>query len=76
MDTSTMSVMYLVAVILAIVLLVCWIVLPFAVIGTKPLLRDLLHEQRRTNELLTKQLALGQTPAPAHQPPPGPGRQT
>jgi len=44
----------LVAVIFGIVLLICWIVLPFAVIGTKGLLRDLLHEQRRTNELLAK----------------------
>lgn len=40
------------AVIFGIVLLICWIVLPFALIGTKPLLRQLLSEQRKTNELL------------------------
>jgi len=41
-----------VAVIFGIVLLICWIVLPFALIGTKPLLRQLISEQRKTNELL------------------------
>jgi hypothetical protein len=35
-----------------IVLVVCWIILPFAILGTKPLLRDLLREQKRSNELL------------------------
>lgn len=38
----------------AIVLLVVWIVLPFGVLGTKPLLRQLLAEQRRTNALLER----------------------
>jgi threonine/homoserine/homoserine lactone efflux protein len=42
----------LVLVVVGIVLTICWIILPFAVIGTKPLLRQLLAEQRRTNELL------------------------
>lgn len=46
--------MYLGLVIIAFVLLVCWIVLPFAVLGTKPLLRELIREQKRTNELLAK----------------------
>lgn len=36
----------------ALVLLVVWIVLPFAVMGTKDLLRDLLREAKRTNQLL------------------------
>jgi hypothetical protein len=40
--------------ILGIVLLIGWILLPFAVIGTKPILEALLREQRRTNELLEK----------------------
>ena len=35
------------------VLVIVWIVLPFAVFGTKPLLRAVLREQQRTNELLT-----------------------
>jgi uncharacterized membrane protein len=42
----------LVAFLFLVVLVIAWIVMPFAIIGTKPLLRDLLSEQRRTNELL------------------------
>lgn len=42
----------LVVVVLALILVVCWIILPFAIIGTKPLLRQLLAEQRKTNDLL------------------------
>lgn len=37
-----------------VVLVIVWIILPFAVIGTKPLLRRILHEQQRTNELLNR----------------------
>jgi hypothetical protein len=37
-----------------IVLVVCWIILPFAVIGTKPLLRQILAEHQRTNDLLNR----------------------
>ena len=32
---------------------VLWILVPFAVFGIKPLLRQLLEEQRRTNQLLS-----------------------
>lgn len=35
-----------------VVLVVCWIVLPFAIIGTKPLLKELLEELRKMNRLL------------------------
>lgn len=35
------------------VLAVLWILVPFAIFGVKPLLRQLLAEQRQTNELLT-----------------------
>lgn len=38
--------------ILALILVIIWIALPFAVFGIKPLLRQLIQEQRRTNELL------------------------
>ena len=31
---------------------ICWIVLPFAIIGTRPLLEGLIRETRKTNELL------------------------
>lgn len=39
-------------IIFGIVLAICWIILPFALIGTKPLLRQLVAEQRETNRLL------------------------
>jgi threonine/homoserine/homoserine lactone efflux protein len=56
MDSSTqiLGTMTLVGIILAIILVVCWIILPFAILGTKPLLRDLLREQKRTNALLER----------------------
>lgn len=44
----------------AIVLAIAWIIMPFAIIGTKPILRELLQEQRRTNDLLA---ALGRQQA-------------
>ena len=34
------------------ILAIAWIVLPLALIGTKPLLRQLIAEVRRTNALL------------------------
>jgi hypothetical protein len=34
-------------------LVLAWMILPFALIGTKPLLRELIAETKRTNELLT-----------------------
>lgn len=37
---------------LAVVLVVLWLVLPFAVFGVKALLRELIGEVRRTNALL------------------------
>jgi len=40
-------------VVLGIVLVVCWIILPFAIIGTKHRLNLILDEQRRTNALLS-----------------------
>jgi hypothetical protein len=43
---------YLAGMVLLLILVVCWIVLPFAIIGTKSLLRQILAEQRRTNALL------------------------
>ena len=49
---ETFGILILIATIVGIALVVAWIVLPFAVIGTKPLLRDLLKEARQTNELL------------------------
>jgi hypothetical protein len=51
------------------VLAIAWVILPFALIGTKPLLRELIREQRRTNELLEIRRSAAPTSerAPAHQ---------
>jgi heme exporter protein D len=38
--------------IFCLILAIAWIILPFALIGTKPLLRELIAETRRTNALL------------------------
>jgi hypothetical protein len=46
------SVLWLIILIFGVVLAICWLVLPFALIGTKPLLRELIAETRRTNALL------------------------
>lgn len=37
---------------LVIVIAVLWILMPFAIFGTKDLLRELIREQRKTNEIL------------------------
>lgn len=37
---------------LAFVIAILWLLMPFAVFGTKDLLRQLLREQKRTNDLL------------------------
>ena len=33
-------------------LAILWLLVPFAIFGIKPILRDLLKEQKRSNELL------------------------
>ena len=52
---SIVAVLALVAIVLGVVLIVCWIVLPFAVVGTKPLMRELIREQQMTNKLIEAQ---------------------
>jgi hypothetical protein len=69
MDFSNLGTLYLVLFVLAgvlgIVLIICWIVLPFTIMGTKALLRDILREQKRTNDLLTRPaLPAGLEPEP------------
>jgi hypothetical protein len=54
MDALSLPVL-LFLIVLAFVLLIAWIVLPFAVLGVKPLLKDLVREQQATNELLRQQ---------------------
>ena len=38
--------------VLAFIIAVLWVLMPFAIFGTKPILRELLAEQKRTNALL------------------------
>lgn len=47
-----MGVMMLVLTLLGVVLAIAWILLPFAMFGMKPLLRELIEETKRTNALL------------------------
>ena len=50
------GVSYVVVAVLLLVLVICWILLPFAMFGTKPLLRQLLAEAKRTNAILERRL--------------------
>ena len=43
---------YAVLVVLLTLLAVCWLLLPLALFGMKPIMRELRDEQRRTNILL------------------------
>ncbi|HTP98512.1 MAG TPA: hypothetical protein VMN56_04245 [Casimicrobiaceae bacterium] len=53
MDPSTLGTAFWFAVfVFGVVLAIAWIILPLALIGTKPLLRELIAEVRRTNALL------------------------
>jgi heme exporter protein D len=62
-DRQLLAWLMVAASIAVVILVVCWIALPFAVLGTKPLLRELLREQRRTNDLLAA-LTTGKELAP------------
>jgi cytochrome b subunit of formate dehydrogenase len=52
---------WLALIIFGFILAIAWIILPFALIGTKPLLRQLIAETQRTNALLQQQ-RLSQAP--------------
>jgi len=54
MNGSSMALLIAAGFVVSVVLIVVWIILPFAILGTKPLLRQLLAETRRTNELLAR----------------------
>lgn len=54
--TGIGAVLFLFLIVPAIVLFVCWVILPFAVVGTKPLLRQIRDELRRSNELAERHL--------------------
>ena len=53
---ASFGILYFIGLALLFVLAVCWLILPFALIGTKPLLRELLAETKRTNALLADRL--------------------
>jgi len=55
-------------VIFGLILAIAWIILPFALIGTKPLLRRILDEQIRMNALLAS-LAAARRPQQTPKPP-------
>jgi uncharacterized protein YoxC len=46
------TIFWLFVFVFGLILAIAWIVLPLALIGTKPLLRQLIAEVRRTNALL------------------------
>ena len=46
------SAVWLAIAVFGLILATAWIILPFALIGTKPLLRQLMAEVQRTNALL------------------------
>ena len=50
------------------ILAIAWIILPFALIGTKPLLRRILDEQIRMNALLASLAAARRPQAPPRPP--------
>jgi uncharacterized protein YoxC len=51
------AIFWLVVVVFGVIIAIAWIVLPLALIGTKPLLRQLVAEVRRTNALLEQRRA-------------------
>jgi hypothetical protein len=53
---ATFGVLYLLSIVFGVILAICWLVLPFALIGTKPLLRELIREMKETNRLLGERL--------------------
>lgn len=52
---TAMSGLMMVWALVALVIAVLWVLMPFAIFGTKDLLRQLIREQKRTNELLQAQ---------------------
>lgn len=46
-----LSIFMIIGAIFGLILAVLWILVPFALFGIKPLLRELIAEQRRANEL-------------------------
>lgn len=53
---ETMQGLIIVGSLFAVLIAILWIILPFAMFGIKPLLRELIREQRTTNSLLKGRL--------------------
>lgn len=62
-DTQTLMFLWSIAFFGSLIVLVVWVALPFGIFGTKPLLRTLIAEQRKTNELL-KAIEKARLPSP------------
>ncbi|MBI5892569.1 MAG: hypothetical protein HZB79_02775 [Deltaproteobacteria bacterium] len=56
MATAFMGAFGLFFVFLWVVLLILWIILPFYIFGIKGIMKDILEEQKKTNELLKDML--------------------
>ncbi len=59
---ETMGTLVVVAWVFLIILAILWICMPFAIFGTKPLLRQLLAEQKKTNKLLEEAAKRAKSP--------------
>ncbi len=66
--TGVSGLVWLARGILGFILAIAWIILPFALIGTKPLLRRILDEQIRMNALLASLAAARRPQAPPRTP--------
>lgn len=54
MSVEALSGLMLILVGLGVIVGILWVLLPFAVFGMKPLLREVLQQQRRTNDFLAR----------------------
>lgn len=55
------SVFFLALIGVGVLIAILWILMPFAIFGSKDLLRQLIREQHKTNELLQVQIDQGRT---------------
>lgn len=61
--TGFSATVFLVMMLFAFLVAILWVLMPFAIFGTKDLLRALIREQKKTNELLQTQVNLQQAQA-------------
>jgi uncharacterized membrane protein YciS (DUF1049 family) len=63
---GTLSIAVMAATVFLIVLVIVWIILPFAIFGTKPKLDDIRHQLRETNARLSEIAVLLRNSAVTH----------